>query len=164
MSICDQTGTYTYDNNVIVLWVTSIANVQIPTASQLVTGTTLNDTYCLTDIMGWEIETDTIDDGIWGPFEEQRMGRQSIADSRFLFAAHRDGADIRTLLTRGETGNIVILPSGPYLQHLTAPVNVYPVRVSQLTQRQRLRTGGGSIIEVTFVITARCGENVTVAP
>jgi hypothetical protein len=163
VALCDLTGPYAYDLNIVALWVASIADVQAPTDTEIATGISLQPLYDLTDIIGWEVETEILKDGIWGPFQEQRMGEQSIADARMIFAAHRDGNDIRTLWNRGDTGYIVLLPSGEYLDHPTAPVNVYPVRVAQLTQQQRLRTGGGSLILVTFAITARCGENVLVA-
>jgi hypothetical protein len=159
---CDLTGPYAYDLHVQVLWVPTIVDAQAPTDVEIATGVDLQATYRLTDIIGWEADTNVIRDGIWGPFEEQRMGEQKIADSRLMFAAARDGNDIRTLWIRGEEGNIVILPSGPYLQHLTAPVNVYPVRVAQMTQQQRLRSGGGSLILVSFIIRERAGENVIV--
>lgn len=162
VALCDLTGPYAYDLNVVVLWVASIADVEAPTDVEIATGISLQPTYDLTDIIGWEVETEIIKDGIWGPFEEQRMGEQSVADARMLFAAARDGNDIRVLWSRGQAGFIVILPSGDYLDHPTAPVNVYPVRIAQLTQQQRLRTGGGSIIAVTFAMTSRVGENVTV--
>lgn len=162
---CALTGPYTYDPNVVVLWVPIIADAQAPTDAEIVTGgVDLQSNYNLTDIVGWEIETQTLRDGRWGPFEEQRMGGQTIADSRLVFAAGRDGnfKDVRSLWLRGQTGFIVIMPSGPYQAYPTAPINVYPVRVSQITQQQRLRTGGGSLLMVTFVITGRCGENVFV--
>lgn len=159
---CDLTGPYAYDLDVQVLWVPVILDAQAPTDVEIATGLDLQALYDLTDIIGWEVDTEIIRDGIWGPFQEQRLGEQSIADSRLMFAAGRDGNDIRTLWNRGDEGFIVILPSGPYLAHLTAPVNVYPVRVAQLTQQQRLRSGGGSQILVSFAIRARAGENVTV--
>lgn len=162
VAMCDLTGPYAYDLHVVVLWVASIADVQAPTDVEIATGISLQPNYDLTDIIGWEVDTEILKDGIWGPFQEQRMGEQSVSDARMVFAADRAGNDIRVLLQRGETGYIVILPSGDYLDHPTAPVNVYPVRVAQLTQQQRLRTGGGSLIQVTFAITARVGENVTV--
>lgn len=160
--ICELTGPYAYDESVAVLWVASILDVQAPTDVEIATGVDLIPAYDLTDIIGWEIETEIIKDGKWGPFEEQRMGEQSIGDSRLMFAADRAGNDVRTLWSRGQAGNIVILPSGPYLEVPTAPVNVYPVRVAQLTQQQRLRSGGGSVILVTFAVRERCGENVTI--
>jgi len=164
VTVCSTTGTYVYDRNVQVLWAQTITNVQIPTSSEVASGVALtSDPYCLTDIIGWEIETDVIRGG-WGPMELQRMGKQKIADSRFIFAAQRSGGfgDIRSLWSRGDTGYIIILPSGPYLDYPNAPVNVYPVRVAQLTQQQQLRTGQGSLILASLTIRARCGENVNV--
>lgn len=159
---CELSGPYAYDLNVVVLWVESIANVQAPTDTEILSGVDLQAGYDLTDIIGWEVDTDIIDDGRWGVFREQRLGQQSIDDSRLMFAADLGGNDVRTLLARGDVGNIVIMPSGQYLDIPTAPVNVYPVRVAQLTQQQRLRSGGGSVILVTFAVTARVGENVSV--
>jgi hypothetical protein len=163
MTVCafDLSGPYAYDLNIQALWVSVIADVDEPTDDEIATGIDLEG-YDLTDIVGWEVKTEIIKDGIWGPFEEQRMGRQSIADATLIFASDRAGVDVRMLWVRGETGFIVLLPSGPYLDHPTAPINVYPVRVAQLTQQQRLRTGGGSLIQVDFVITGRVGENVLV--
>lgn len=158
----DLAGPYVYDLNVVVLWVASIADVQAPTDVEIAAGISLQPTYDLTDIVGWEVDTEIIKDGKWGPFEEQRMGGQSIAEDRLIFAADRAGNDIRTLWNRGDAGYIVIMPSGEYLDYPTSPVNVYPVRVAQLTQRQQLRTGGGSLIIVTFAITSRVGENVLI--
>lgn len=163
MTVCafDLTGPYAYDLNIQALWILSVADVDNPTSVEIATGVDLAD-YDLTDIIGWEIQTEVIRDGIWGPFEEQRMGRQSIRESTLVFASDRAGLDIRMLLYRGQPGFIALLPSGPYLDHPTAPINVYPVRVAQLTQQQRLRTGGGSLIQVDFVITRHVGENVMV--
>jgi hypothetical protein len=159
---CALTGPFTYDNNVVVMWASSIANVQIPTAAEIALAVDLQPIYNLTDLIGWEISTEIITDGIWGPFGEQRMGGQTIAQSSLVFAGSKDqGADdIRNLLTRGQAGFIIILPSGPYLQHTTSPVNVYPVRVAQITQQQQIRTGGGSLLFVTFAVTSLCGESV----
>lgn len=159
---CDLVGPYAYDPHVQVLWVEAIVDVQAPTDDELALGVDLQALYDLTDIIGWEVDTDVIRDGKWGPFEEQRMGGQAVDDSRLMFAADLSGNDIRTLWTRGQVGNIVILPSGPYFDYPAAPVNVYPVRVAQLTQQQRLRSGGGSQILASFVVTARVGENVSV--
>lgn len=160
----DLTGPYAYDLSVQVLWVPSIANAQAPTAAEIATGVDIQAVYNLTDIVGWEIETNILTDGQWGPFELERLGKQNIGDTRLLCAADRGGADIRSLLSRGQDSFVVILSSGPYLDHPTAPVNVYPVTVAQLTQQQQLRTGGGSLIRVDFAVRARCGENVLVTP
>ena len=164
MTVCsfDLTGPYVYDLSMQALWVATIADVQAPTDLEIATGIDLMATYDLTDLVGWEAETEIIKDGKWLPFEEQRMGEQAVPDAAMFFAADRSGADIRQLWIRGTSGYIVLLPSGPYLDHPTAPVNVYPVKVAQLTQLQRLRSGTGSTIRVTFAIRTRLGENVLV--
>lgn len=162
MTVCpfDLTGPYAYDLSIQALWVESIADVDNPTPDEIATGVDLQAFYGLTDIVGWEVKTEILKDGIWSPFEEQRLGRQSIADATLIFAADRDGVDVRMLWMRGDTGFILLLPSGPYLDHPFAPFNVYPVRVAQITQQQRLRTGSGSLIQVDFAITSHVGENV----
>lgn len=160
--VFDLTGPYAYDLAIQALWVESILDSQEPTDDEIATGIDLQEFYDLSDIIGWEVATEIIKDGIWGPFEEQRMGRQSIQEAAMLFASDRAGSDVRMLWQRGDTGFIVLLPSGPYLEHPTAPVNVYPVRVAQITQLQRLRTGSGATLRVDFVITSRVGENVLV--
>lgn len=157
----DLTGPYVYDLNIQAQWSTSIMDPQAPTDVELAASTNLN-AYDLTDLAGWEAETNIIKDGIWGPFEEQRLGRQSVPTAAMVFAADRAGVDIRQLWARGDIGWIILLPSGPYLEHPTAPVNVYPVRVAQITQRQRLRDGGGSLLLVNFAVRSRIGENVQV--
>lgn len=162
MTACATTGTYTYDRNVQALWIASVANVQAPTSAEVATGVDLQATYNLTDIIGWEPETEKLVSGDWGPFEKQRMGKQRISDSAFMFAAARNGADVRSIWSRGTTGYIMLLPSGPYLEQLTAPVNCFSVKVAQITQQQKLRTGNGSLLFVDFTQRARMGENVTI--
>lgn len=159
---CDLVGPYVYDLNIQVLWVESIADVQAPTAAEIALGVDLQELYDLSDIIGWEVDTEILKNGKWGPFREQRLAQQEVADSRLLFASDRAGNDVRALWDRGDVGNIVFLPSGEYLDHPTAPVNVFPVRVAQLTQQQRLRSGGGSVLLASFAITARVGENVNI--
>lgn len=162
MVVCQVTGPFAYDLNMQALWVPVIADVQAPTDVEIATGVDLMVDYDLTDLIGWEVETEIARSGLWGPFRQQRMTDQNIEDSRMAFAGDIAGQDIRTLWNRGDLGYIVLLPSGPYLDHPTAPVNVYPVRVAQLTQLQRLRSGTGSTILVTFTIRRRVGENVLV--
>lgn len=157
----DLVGPYVYDWNIEFRWSLSIMDVQAPTDVEVAASVLLND-YDLTDIIGWEPETNIISDGEWGPWEEQRLGRQRVPTEALIFAADRAGNDIRTLLARGDVGWILALPSGPYLEHPTAPINVFPVRVAQITQRQRLRDGGASLLLVNFASRGRVGENVTV--
>ena len=152
-------------SNVIVMWQTNIANVQIPTGGEIVTGT-VPQRHVLFDGHYGLGNRDRNDQGRHlGAIRRATNGatEYSRISTAFYGGPCRERHP-RQSCTSGEHGNIEILPSGPYSQHPAAPINVYPVRVSQLTQLQRLRTGGGSVILVSFVIRSRCGENVTVAP
>lgn len=158
----DLTGPYAYDLSIQALWVASIADAQAPTDVEIATGVLLNDApYHLTDLIGWETETEIIKGGKWGPQELQRLGGQAVPSAGMIFAAARDGNDVRVLWDRGDEGFIVLLPSGPYLEHPTAPINVYPVTVAQLTARQQLRQPSAQLL-VSFAIRERIGENVQV--
>lgn len=161
--LCDLTGPYAYDPHVQVLW-GQVADPLAPTETEVFDAVTLNDApYHLTDIIGWEVESDILRDPPWRGFENQRVGGQRIAQSDLIFAADREGDDIRSLIERGDFGTILILPSGPYIDIPDAPLNVYPVRVAQVSQQQRLRTGGGSLLLVQFAVTgAVVGQNVEV--
>jgi len=161
--LCDDVGPFAYDPNIQVLWSLSIEDVQAPTDVEVMNAVTLND-FNLTDIIGWEVRAEIITAPPWGAFATQRVGAQAIGTAELTFAAERaTGDDIRTVLRRFDRGFILMLPSGPYLEHPNAPLNVYPVVVAQVTQRQRLREGG-SQIDVQFAIRDVVGENVMVVP
>ena len=146
---------YVYDANLVVLWapaVTGISGVSgvpfvalaLNTFAPSITGIGAAielhpGTYCLTEIVGWEVDTEVLVSYRWGPFASQRLGGQSVADAKLVFTADRAGQDIRQLLHRHDLGQILLLPSGPISVWPTSPLNVYPVRVAQLTHRQRLR-------------------------
>ena len=158
----DLSGPYVYDLSMRVLWIESIADTQAPTDVEVATGVVLNNApYHLTDIIGWELDTEKIPDDRWGPQVGERLGEQEVADAEMRFTASRDGVDVRSLWDRGDLGNIVFFPSGPYLSYPTAPIQVFPVRVSQITQRQELRQPA-SILRVVFAIKVGVGNNVFV--
>ena len=162
---CDELGPYAYDPNVHVLWVptvTGIGDVEAPTDTELTAGTELNDPYNLTDIIGWEVETNVIDKMVYGPIITQLAGVQRVADMQLIFAADRvatPGADVRRLIARDDSGFIVLLPSGSFTDHPLAPMNVYPVDVAQVSQMHGLRQDA-STVRVTFVLTGPVGESV----
>lgn len=159
---CETTGAYAYDPHVNILFTSTISDVEAPTEGEVAAATILHpSSFKLTDIIGWEVETGIIVAPPWGRFSAQRPGVQSVSRAELVFAADRAGDDIRTLLSRGVTGHVLILPSGPFLLHPDAPINVYPVTVSQVTQMQRLRNGG-SLLLVSFAVRAPVGENVVV--
>lgn len=161
-AVCDLLGPYAYDLSIQVLWVVSMADTQAPTDVEIATGVSLMPApYNLTDIIGWELDTDKINDDRWGPQVGERLGEQSVSDAELRFTAARDGNDVRLLWSRGDLGYIVFLPSGPYVEHAGAPIQVFPVQVSQITQRQALRQPA-SILRTVFAIRPGVGNNVYV--
>lgn len=162
---CDELGEYAYDPNVKVLWVNSIETVLNPTSAEVTGGVYLNDDpYNLTDIIGWEIEGEVLTEPPWGPFAVQRIGGLRVIDARLILAAKRDGSDIRSLLSRGTSGFILIFPSGRYEDCPDAPLNVYPVCVASIFQMHRHGSSGASRIMVKFAVSAPPGESVVVSP
>lgn len=158
----DLNGPFVYDLSMRCMWVASIADTQAPTDVEIAAGVTLNNSpYHLTDIIGWELDTDKIPDDKWGPQVGERLGEQEVGEAELRFSASRDGSDVRSLWTRGDLGNIVFLPSGPYLSYPTAPIQVFPVQISQITQRQELRQPS-AILRVVFAIKVGVGNNVFV--
>lgn len=161
-SSCDLSGTFEYDPYVQVLWSSvAVADPLEPTEAEIMAATTLNVApYHLTDIMGWQPETDVVRDPPWLGFENQRMGIRSIGESRLGFAADRSGNDIRSLITRGDEGTVFILPSGAFADVPNAPLHCYPVKVAEITPILDLRGGRGAILLVSYVILTEPGINV----
>lgn len=165
MTHCFTNGAYAYDPHIQVLWssgVDAIEDVNEPTETELDAAENLTENYCLSGIVGWEVQSELIDAPAWTAFTRQRVGIQSVPDARLIFASDRQGLDVRTVMSRLDRGFIVLLPSGLYTDHPDAPLNVYPVRVAQITQFQRL-AAGGSQLEVAFAVRGSVGENVNVA-
>lgn len=159
---CDDFGPYAYDPNIQVLWTENIEDCTAPTDLEVLAAVTLND-FELTDIIGWEVQSEIITVPPWGAFATQRVGGQIIDAAELIFASERQGDDIRMLLQRFDIGFILMLPSGPFLDFPSAPFNVFPVRVAQVTQQQRLRQGG-SQLTVQFAIRDVVCEHVRAVP
>lgn len=160
--VCSLTGPYAYDPNVVVLWNDHVGDVQAPTEDEVMAAVNLIDDFDLTDIIGWELESDIIVVPPWGEFATQRVGGTAVPRSELLFAADRSGDDIRMLLAERDPGNVLFLPSGPYLDYPDAPLQVFPVRVAAITQLQRIRSGGASLLRVQFAIRGVPGNHVRV--
>ncbi len=83
-------------------------------------------------------------------------GRTTATDSSIDFYADPTGADIRTVLTRGQNTNIVILANG--LQADSA-MDVYPVRVRSVGVVRDIESV--PLVRVMFSVTSEPIENGT---
>lgn len=159
MVACFDSGGYRYNPNVRILWTQDIVDVDAPTEAEIEAATDLiMPPYCLVEMVGWEVDTEIIQIRSYGPFLRQLPASQSVDVSRLVFTADIGGNDIRTLLTKDDEGFVLFLPSGPLVDYPTSPLNVFPARVAQLTQMQRLWES--SKVVVSFAVTAAVGENV----
>lgn len=159
MVACFDSGGYRYNPNVVVLWADTIADVDAPTDVEINAAEELIPSpYCLTEIIGWETETEIIQIRAYGTFLPQLPASRLVENAQLVFTSDIGGNDIRTLLSRDDEGFVLFLPSGPLADYPTAPLNVFPARVAQLTQLQRLWEP--SRLLITFAITGHPGENV----
>jgi hypothetical protein len=146
---------YSYKATARVFWSTDITDIENVTRTELDDATDLS---CeLGDILGWEIQADKIDAASWGVFAAQRIGKVVVPQSQLLLRADLDGVDIRTVLSRGVSGWVLILPTGDVEAR---PMNVLPVTVNFMSQSVRMR--GVAYVLADFAVTSRPAENVAI--
>lgn len=146
---------YGHWRNTKVYWSDGISDISSVSRAELTTSTDLS---CeVTSIIGWEIASQVITDPQWGVFDAQRPGRTVVDPAQLLLKADRAGTDIRSLLSRGTAGWVLILPSGDVENH---PMNVYPVTVAMVSQPMRVR--GAANVLVTFAVTGEPAADVPI--
>lgn len=155
---CAPSDPFPYAPNVRVLFTLNVADISSVSSSEMQEAVDTTTTYCLVGIRGWEVDSDVVTDPNWGVFLSQRPGALSAREAALTYAAVPDGTDIRSLLSRGKRGYIMILPAGDMPG---AVMNVYPVWVAQARQRQRLRENA-SLVDVQFALRRRPAENVII--
>lgn len=146
---------YIYDGLARVYWSDDTNDIEAVTRQELDDATDLSAE--VREVTGWEIDSGIIVDGPWSRFDVQRQGRVSVPQAELLMRADRAGDDIRTLLSRGTEGWILILPSGDVQGQ---PMNVYPVQVAGRPQSVRMRSL--ALIRVQFAVTAEPAADVPI--
>ena len=98
------------DGNVRVAFVASIASIAAPTTSELNAGILLQTTLTPDGLMGFEAETADVDTtSLASTFDTKGIGRDAYSGTALRLKKQTVGSDtIRTTLSRGTTGNIVI--------------------------------------------------------
>jgi hypothetical protein len=159
MVACFDSGGYRYNPNVVILWSDDIDDVDNPTETEIEAATAMIPApYNLIEVIGWEMATEAITIRRYGPFLPQLPASREVDGAQFVFASDIGGNDIRTLLSRDLEGYVLFLPSGPLTDYPDSPMDVFPVRVKQITQLHRLWEP--SRLLVSFVVTAHPGEGV----
>ncbi|WP_228915904.1 hypothetical protein [Streptomyces sp. DH20] len=139
-----------------VLWVPAIANKSAPTRAEINAGTALEgETGAMA---GWQTSSATVPTPALGSrFTPTVGGEITAADSSLTLWASKDGVDVRTLLTREETGNIIWMDEGDVPGQT---MDVFPVQVTSQAKVRELDTAAQ--IMVQFSVTSEPAENVTI--
>jgi hypothetical protein len=142
----------------VVYWVPTIAAPTLtPTRTELNAGTNIG--VDLDDSDGWTVEADQIDtQALNDAFKTKIPGSLSAPDSSLTFFTSKNGVDIRTLLPRGTTGNVVFLDGGDVSGN---KIEVYPVTVTSNAVMRSFKSKDPSKIKVGFAITKTPGQNLT---
>lgn len=138
-----------------VYWVPTIADINAPTRAELDAGTDL--TGEIADIAGFIATSGLINTPDYASrFVSQIGGRLTVDQSSITFYASRTGEDIRTILARGERGNLVFCDQG---DEEDLPADVFPV---QVTSMGKVRTTADQAHQITagFAPTRPPAEDV----
>ncbi len=119
------------DGNVRVAFVASISNIAAPTTAELNAGVLLQSTLTADGLVGFEAETADVDTtSLASTFDTKGIGRDSYSGTMLRLKKQTVGSDtVRTTLTRGTSGNIVIRRGIAETTAWTAAqqVEVYPI-------------------------------------
>lgn len=139
-----------------VYWVVSISSISAPTRGELNAGSDLSKDVA--DIQGWMVSGQKIDTpDLNSRFIANIPGLTQADESAITFYAGVDGADVRTLMPRDTSGNIVWLDGGDTAGR---KMDVFPVRVLSVGQVRDM--GDAARITIQFSITSEPAENVTI--
>jgi len=137
-------------------WVTTIATQASPSRAELNAGTDLSAE--ISDVNGFELSGDSADaPDLASQFVAQVPARITASDSEIVFYASNTSADVRTVLPRGTTGYVCILPEGDIA---TQKMEVWPAKVKSMFLDSSIEDPAK--IHVQFSITKLPSQNVTI--
>lgn len=148
-----------------VAWVTTIANIALPTVSELNAGTLLQSVLTADGLNGFEPNTADVDTtGLNSTFDTKTIGRDSFQNTMLRLKKQSGTDTVYNLLTRGTVGFVVIRRD---IAETTAWVTSQPIEVYPATcgQTRRLSPVANSVTkyEVDTKITAAPNIRAAVA-
>lgn len=152
-----------YNNveNLTVYWVPTIADITAPTRAELDAGTDLTGNMPTDGVTGFSTTGSTVPvsnlaTGFTGDINNgYAVDKSSL--KVYLSADPGQAGDVRTLLTRGTRGNVVLFDTQDVAAAL---MDIYPVQVNGLPKTRDTSTG--TMVEVGFSSVATPAENVAV--
>lgn len=146
---------YIHPGTAVVYWIPAIATLSSPTRVEINAGTDL--TGEVADAPGWAVSANRVPAPDLGTkFTSRIAGRIDPEDSQILFYADKETTDVRSLLSRGDQGYILIAHGGDAVGLLC---DVYPVEVVAISKPLNV-AGDPAQIPVDFAITAEPAEDV----
>lgn len=161
---------YTDQATTKVYWVPTIAaSTLVPTRAEMNAGTDLSgELNMFTSATGgggggsggWTFTVARINvQNITQTFTTEIAGSLSVADPSLTFFASKNGADIRSLLAAGASGNLMFCDGGDVAGNRA---QVFPVSVAAVSVVRAEAGKDATKITVNFVITAPPAQSVTV--
>jgi hypothetical protein len=137
-------------------WVTTIATQATPSRGELNAGTDLSAE--ISDVNGFELTGDSADaPDLASQFVAQVPARITASDSEIVFYASSSSSDVRTVLPRGTTGFVCILPEGDITGQ---KMEVWPAKVKSMFLDSSIEDPAK--VHVQFSITKLPSQNVTI--
>ncbi|CAG6392776.1 hypothetical protein NMG29_06655 [Streptomyces cocklensis] len=139
-----------------VLWVPSIATLSAPSRAELNAGIDLSPEISASS--GWEVTGNTEDTNALGSrFTGKVPSNTTAGDSSLTFFADATSVDVRTVLLRGDFGNVVWMDEGDVVNYL---MDVFPVQVTGVPKQRDISAVAG--IMVNFATLREPAENVSI--
>lgn len=146
---------YIHPGTAVTYWIDTIATLASPTRVEINAGTDL--TGEVADAPGWAVSANRVPaPDLKRKFTSRIAGRIDPEDSQFMFYADKETTDIRSLLSRGDQGYILIAHGGDVEGRLC---DVYPVEVVAISKPINV-AGDPAQITVDFAITSEPAEDV----
>lgn len=138
-------------------WVVSIANIAAPTRSELNAGSDLSKD--ILDISGWMVSGQAISTpDLNSRFVGNIPGLTSADESSISFYQGETGVDVRSLMPRDTSGNIIWLDGGDVAGR---KMDVFPVRILSLGKTRSMGSEAARLV-IQYSVTTEPAENVTI--
>lgn len=139
-----------------IAFCTTVAAKNAPTRSNIDAGTEVLPE--VSAVNGFQITGNTIDSPDYGSrFTPQTVGRTQVGDCSLVFYQDQETNDVRTWLTEGETGFVLIMWGGDVEGQL---MDVFPVQV--LSCGLSIPDNANADITVAFAITSKPAVNIVI--
>lgn len=150
---------YTPTSRRKVVWVSTMADYTAPTAAEITAGTELSPWIIPDGMTGFSSTSTFVDDPRLSTRSVPKVpGPVNFDDSSIRFRAATDGADVRALLSRDDTGFVVICWEGIVTG---GKCSVFPATVG--SSAEEVGDGGAiAAIMVTFAITDDPAEQIAI--